>query len=303
MITTRVEKEKPPKFSDNLAEAPTSLFSPQAPNPSRQVVASKIKMVVSLGPGKFYGKSLPRPRFYPDVKFNDYRVDPPLSVTDPLMSWAKEAHWSMGGLSFKRLHLQGKIEGNVDRLRAQLDSLSHSNPQAQSPPPHFQPTLSRGSKRPATDSPRPPPAPIAPKRRRFTATIEENEEDEEENEEEVRVKAKSKAKDSRRSVGGRLVKKLGDDFDRVASENESAEVADNLDLNAIPNHELNSVAPGARKSRRRLVKAAEAVTNKVVDESNRSSDPKGKKSGEGEKSPNSSNRVRTSPRLAKTRSN
>ncbi|MED6185667.1 hypothetical protein PIB30_059303, partial [Stylosanthes scabra] len=266
------------------------------------LVASKIKMVASLGPGKFYGTSLPRPHVYTDVKFNNYRVDPPLSVTDPLVSWANEAHWSMGGLSFKRLHLQGKIEGNVDTLRAQLETFSHSGPQAPNPPPHFKPTLSR-IKRPATDSPRPPPAPIAPKRRRFTARIEENEENEEETEEEVRVKPKSKAKDSRRGVGRRLVKKLGDDFDRVASENESADVADNLDLNAIPNDELNSVAPGERRSRRRLMKAGEAVTNKVVDESNTSPEPKGKRSGEGEKSPNSSNRVRTSPRLAKNRSN
>ncbi|KAL0443974.1 UNVERIFIED_CONTAM: hypothetical protein Slati_2120100 [Sesamum latifolium] len=67
-------------------------------------------MVVALGPGKFYGSSLPRPRFYTDVKLNDERVDPPLPVMDPLMAWAQEAHWSMGGLSFKRHRLQGRIE-------------------------------------------------------------------------------------------------------------------------------------------------------------------------------------------------
>ncbi|KAL4293036.1 hypothetical protein HN51_043522 [Arachis hypogaea] len=260
-------------------------------------------MVVSLGPGKFYGTSLPRPRIYTDVKFNDHRVDPPVSVADPLMSWAREAHWSMGGLSFKRLHLQGKIEGNVDRLRAQLESLSHSGAQSQSPPPHFKPTLSRGSKRPAVDSPPPPPAPIAPKRRRLTALIEEDEENEEGKEEEVRVKAKSKAKDSKRCVGRRLVKKLGDDFDRVASENGGADVADNLDLNAVPNDVLDSVSASTKRSRRRLMKGGEAVTNKVVDESNKSSDPKEKKSGQVEKRSNSSNVVRTSPRLAKSRSN
>ncbi|KAL1299112.1 hypothetical protein AAHE18_18G085500 [Arachis hypogaea] len=238
-------------------------------------------MVVSLGPGKFYGTSLPRPRIYTDVKFNDHRVDPPVSVADPLMSWAREAHWSMGGLSFKRLHLQGKIEGNVDRLRAQLESLSHSGAQSQSPPPHFKPTLSRGSKRPAVDSPPPPPAPIAPKRRRLTALIEEDEENEEGKEEE----------------------KLGDDFDRVASENGGADVADNLDLNAVPNDVLDSVSASTKRSRRRLMKGGEAVTNKVVDESNKSSDPKEKKSGQVEKRSNSSNVVRTSPRLAKSRSN
>lgn len=74
--------------------------------------------MVALGPGKFYGSSLPRPRFYDDVKFGPSRVDPPTSVMDPLLSWASEAHWSMGGLSFKRLRLQGRIEGNIKRLRA-----------------------------------------------------------------------------------------------------------------------------------------------------------------------------------------
>jgi len=75
-------------------------------------------MVVALGPGKFYGSSLPRPRFYTDVKFGPDRVDPPAPVMDPFLSWAGEAHWSMGGLSFKRLRLQGRIEGNIKRLRA-----------------------------------------------------------------------------------------------------------------------------------------------------------------------------------------
>jgi hypothetical protein len=33
------------------------------------------------------------------------RVDPPAPVNDTLLSWAHEAHWSMGGLSAKRLRL------------------------------------------------------------------------------------------------------------------------------------------------------------------------------------------------------
>ncbi|KAG0484285.1 hypothetical protein HPP92_008364 [Vanilla planifolia] len=76
-------------------------------------------MVVALGPGKFYGSSLPRPRFFTDVKFNKERVDPPVDVLDPLLSWAHGAHWSMGGLSFERLRLQGRIEGSIKKLRAQ----------------------------------------------------------------------------------------------------------------------------------------------------------------------------------------
>lgn len=78
-------------------------------------------MVVALGPGKFYGSSLPRPRFYENP--NGERVDPPVSVMDPLMSWAEEAHWSMGGLSFKRLRLQGRIEGNIKKLRSEKEKI------------------------------------------------------------------------------------------------------------------------------------------------------------------------------------
>ncbi|BAH93298.1 Os06g0115700 [Oryza sativa Japonica Group] len=70
-------------------------------------------MVVALGPGRFYGSSLPRPRFFSGGD----RVEPPVAVTDPLMAWAHEAHWSMGGLSSKRLRLQGRIEGSIDKLR------------------------------------------------------------------------------------------------------------------------------------------------------------------------------------------
>ncbi|XP_059282192.1 uncharacterized protein LOC132035998 [Lycium ferocissimum] len=75
-------------------------------------------VVVSLKPVKFYGSSLPRPRFY---KPNSERVDPPVSILDPLMSWAEEAHWSMGGVSFTRHRLQGRIEGNIEKLRAERE--------------------------------------------------------------------------------------------------------------------------------------------------------------------------------------
>ncbi|KAG4971997.1 hypothetical protein JHK82_037665 [Glycine max] len=117
--------------------------------------------MVSVGLGKFYGTSLPRPRIYTDVKFNDRRVDPPTPVNGPLMSWAAEGHWSMGDLSFKRLRLQGKIEGNVERLRSQ-----HEKGQAQSPPPPPRSVL-RGSK--GASSPSLPPAPFVTKRRRVAS--------------------------------------------------------------------------------------------------------------------------------------
>ncbi|XP_047949380.1 uncharacterized protein LOC125195246 [Salvia hispanica] len=74
-------------------------------------------MVAALGLGKFYGGSLPRPRFYSGGE----RIDPPVPVMDPLIAWAEEAHWSMGGVSTTRRRFQGRIEGNVDKLRVQRD--------------------------------------------------------------------------------------------------------------------------------------------------------------------------------------
>ena len=222
-------------------------------------------MVVSLGPGKFYGTSLPRPRIYTDVKFNDHRVDPPIPVTDPLMSWAEEAHWSMGGLSFKRLRLQGKIEGNVNRLRSQREKA-----QAQSPTPaHSVPVPSERA-----SSPSPPPAPVLTKRRRYMdLVVDEEEEEEPEEVEPPRTRVRK----------SRLVKKLGDDFDRVAQESDEPETT--------PLQTLTRT--------RRLVKIAE---KKTVVETAQKSKTNGKKSAtasEAEKSP----RVRTSPRLAKRVSN
>ncbi|XP_028189805.1 uncharacterized protein LOC114376086 [Glycine soja] len=214
-------------------------------------------MVVALGPGKFYGTSLPRPRIYTDVKFNDHRVDPPVPVNDPLMSWAEEAHWSMGGLSFKRLRLQGKIEGNVERLRSQREKI-----QARSPSPPARSDLRR-SKRAA--SPLTPPAPVMTKRRRYMDLIQEEEKEEEQ---EVVV---------RRS---RLVKKLGDDFDRVALENDG----------------YDTVASLKMTRGRKLVKNGEPVKKTVVEVTEKSN-TKAKKSvaSEAEKSPG----ARTSSRLAK----
>ncbi|XP_078436479.1 microtubule-associated protein [Wolffia australiana] len=83
-------------------------------------------MVVALGPGRFYGSALPRPRYYEDVKFNDERVDAPPTVLDPLLDWAREAHWSMGGLSFQRHRLQGRIEGSIKKLRAQAEKAARN---------------------------------------------------------------------------------------------------------------------------------------------------------------------------------
>ncbi|KAI4968945.1 hypothetical protein ZWY2020_046275 [Hordeum vulgare] len=65
-------------------------------------------MVAELGPGRFYGGGLPRPRVFPGGD----RADPPA-----LLSWAREAQWSTGGRGGRRLRLQGRIEGSLGRLR------------------------------------------------------------------------------------------------------------------------------------------------------------------------------------------
>lgn len=153
-------------------------------------------MVVSLGPGKFYGSSLPRPRYYTDAKLNSDRVDPPTPVLEPLLSWANEAHWSMGGLSFKRLRLQGRIEGNVKKLRSNRSKIDRKKKQSDS-----KESPQRTLVKSLDDSPSPPPAPVATKRKRFVALIGDGGEEEE---------------GGVVNLNWRSVRNLGDDFDRVA---------------------------------------------------------------------------------------
>ncbi|KAL8554676.1 hypothetical protein ACS0TY_002749 [Phlomoides rotata] len=122
-------------------------------------------MVLTLGPAKFYGDSLPRPRFYTDVKFSDEMVDPLSSIMGPLLAWAEEAHWSMGGLNAKRHRLQGRIEGNVEKLRKQQEAIFDQSPKPQK---SFKvPTTSRYDKDKnrggVSETPAPPSAPVAMK--------------------------------------------------------------------------------------------------------------------------------------------
>ena len=265
-------------------------------------------MVVSLGPGKFYGTSLPRPRIYADVKFNNERVDPPVPVTDPLMSWANEAHWSMGGLSFKRLRLQGKIEGNVEKLRAEREKLFRKQNRGVA-------TVGRsdltGSKSPASVSPLPVLA--MTKRRRFMAMIENEEEDEDEEVVEIGEEKESLEIGNRR-VRRRLVKKLGDEFDKVASESERSDVSDSG--NKFESESTmkgsgegsDSIAARTRRSRRKEKNDDVDAAVKVVEGVNKSNS-KGRKlkagknsKSQGEESPVSGGGVRTSRRLAKRES-
>ncbi|XP_023743610.1 uncharacterized protein LOC111891784 [Lactuca sativa] len=170
-------------------------------------------MVVALGPGKFYGSGLPRPRIYTDIKYNSYRVDPPVSVTDPLMSWAEEAHWSMGGLNFKRHRLQGRIEGNVEKLRSQIEesikkkeSISPSSSKKKPISKSFEKSAKKKQSADFDRSPSPPPAPLANKRkRRFLGLVDEDEDEGEEN----------------MSARKFPVRKLSDEFDLVANTKKS----------------------------------------------------------------------------------
>lgn len=222
-------------------------------------------MVVSLGPGKFYGSSLPRPRFYTDVKFNSERVDPPVPVNDPFLSWANEAHWSMGGLSFNRLRLQGRIEGNVKRLKAQREKHIKGSPEKDL-------VLVTKGKRDASVSP--PPAPMAVKRRRFL-DLNEDEEVEGENEgDEILVK-----RDVKKALRKGAVRKLGDDFERVAKDSGA--------LSKIERSFSDGIGDDVMK---------------IVDEVNVESETKGEKKKrihKGLKKNKGEVQSRTSPRLAK----
>lgn len=213
------------------------------------------------------------------------------------MSWATEAHWSMGGLSFKRLRLQGKIEGNVHKLRAEREKLNRS-------------PVAVGSgitnKRAASVSP--PPAPVGAKRRRFLSMIEEDEEEEITEAEEVET--------GNRRVRRRLVKKLGDDFDKVALENERSHVSDSGNLgkkgNPLKGSEGRSDSMALRTRSRKLerkggyeddaevlVKAVEEVNNSNLKGKNRAEK---KTKTQLDKSPVSVNGTRISPRLSSRRS-
>ncbi|CAG7898579.1 unnamed protein product [Brassica rapa] len=171
-----------------------------------------VKKSSAIRPVKFYGNSLPRPRFFDNPKFNSHRVDPPLSVLDPLLSWAREAHWSMGGLNFTRLRLQGRIEGNVDKLRAQLEK---------STPMKLESGNSDVKKKRSdydSDYDSPPAAPVAVKRRRY---IDLNADDDEE---EI---------GSGDEGAARIRRKLSDDFDRVAGESKIKASKKSIELGLV----------------------------------------------------------------------
>ncbi|XP_026436597.1 uncharacterized protein LOC113334594 [Papaver somniferum] len=233
-------------------------------------------MVVALGPGKFYGSSLPRPRMMlmnrsaeeEDI-YTKARLDPPLGVMDPLSSWAHEAHWSMGGLSFNRLKLQGRIEGNVKKLRSQQKkkllsikkSLENSDSKKTTPV-RVSDVHHSSSPSSASPSPSPPPAPAATKRRRRLALLLDDDEDvnhiiksSDPVVEEDDVSGINRSS-TRRLFGGeskpKRARKLVDDFDRVASSESESEsspspIQSSSPTRSSPNTKKNqSITKGGR---------------------------------------------------------
>ncbi|XP_062106012.1 uncharacterized protein LOC133817489 [Humulus lupulus] len=259
-------------------------------------------MVVSLGPGKFYGTSLPRPRIYTDVKFNDHRVDPPVSVMDPFLSWANEAHWSMGGLSSKRLRFQGRIEGNVTKLRAEREKIAKKNEKLgiKSPSRGSDPSVTKRKNVIDTvdeddddeGDESPPPAPIATKRRRFMDLIDEDEEINRKDEEIVGSRVRRR----------RLVKKLNDDFDKVAREKASETPSRGLKSGGSESTGLRTRRLILEDSDAAATETVMSIVNEVKKLSSKVKKSKGsatkaKSAGGSEASPVS--RARTSPRLTK----
>ncbi|KAI9086767.1 hypothetical protein K1719_031361 [Acacia pycnantha] len=124
------------------------------------------------------------------------------------MSSANEAHSSIGGRRFSGLTLEGKIENNDNKLRAERESRSPI-PEARS--------CSGGLDNNSAALASPPPAPLATKRRRYMAFMDDDEVE--------GTEAEEIGADNRRAPR-RLVKKLWDDFDRVATDNEITGLSD-----------------------------------------------------------------------------
>ncbi|KAL5981778.1 hypothetical protein ACLOJK_015842 [Asimina triloba] len=160
-------------------------------------------MVVAVKPGRFYGSSLPRPRIYTDVKLNKERVDPPMSVLEPFLSWANDAHWSMGGLSFKRHRLQGRIEGRIQKLRDAMDDHREEPKRkkaktAPSPAAEEEPTCRNT-------------------RQRLAAALDSSSESEEDGEAERETGSDDDALGGGSGVKRKRARKPSDEFDKVAS--------------------------------------------------------------------------------------
>ncbi|CAI0549723.1 unnamed protein product [Linum tenue] len=191
-------------------------------------------MVVALRPANFYGSSLPRPRFFDHSSHPGPRIFDDVSVMDPFLSWAHEAHWSMGGLNTQRFRLQGRIEGNIDRLRKfrekQVKSQTGNTPKKQNDA-GLEAAGKKNQKRAGSTSP--PPAPRVTKKRKFMDLFEDESENPED--EPKRERTRGKKFPARKLVG---------EFERVAKENSVMKIVE----------ELNKEGSEGKKSKKRLRK-------------------------------------------------
>ncbi|XP_028807873.1 uncharacterized protein LOC114762548 [Neltuma alba] len=193
------------------------------------------------------------------------------------MSSANEAHWSIGGPRFSGLTLQDKIDNNGNKLLAERESRSPMT-EARS--------CSGGlEKDNSAVLVSPPPAPLATKRRRYMAFMDDDGEG---------TEAEEIGADNRKARR-KLVKKLWDDFDRVAMENETTDLSDTG--NEVKIGKLTSYDDDAT-----VMKVSEEINNSKY-EAKKAKARKNKKV-QGEKNSGSGNNgVRTSAILAKHDSN
>ncbi|KAK4368942.1 hypothetical protein RND71_012734 [Anisodus tanguticus] len=135
------------------------------------------------------------------------------------MSWAE----SRGGVSFTRHHPQGRIEGNIEKLRAEHEKVEKKFDKEVQLPPRL-------------ESPPMPPAPMVLKRKR--RLIDESED-----------------------VGG-LARKLGDEFDKVVEESESKGSGMKVEAIAGRNEDVAVEVINQVKSKGESMKMVESVVAK-----------------------------------------
>ena len=200
----------------------------------------------------------------------------------------------MGGLSFNRHRLQGRIEGSIKKLRAERERLVRkAKKTAKDSTPRLvvkiDDSVSEGRLSPSSLLPSPPPAPVVVKRRRIVV------DDQEDDDEEEIVPRRKPAR------------KLGDDFDRVASENVKGKGSISNNSAGI---DVDPVNPVARRTRSRGSEERNDATGAMEEvEPARRSSPRGKKlkgntnrssrENKGSLTVGVSSSPRTSPRLSK----
>uniref|UniRef100_A0A1D1YRJ7 Histone-lysine N-methyltransferase, H3 lysine-36 specific n=1 Tax=Anthurium amnicola TaxID=1678845 RepID=A0A1D1YRJ7_9ARAE len=206
-------------------------------------------MVVSLGPGRFYGSGLPRPWFHAGVRFSEERVDPPPPVLDPLLRWARDAHWSMGGVSFQRHRLQGRIQGSIKQLRSEAErsAKQQSRHDAET---RKRKLLAEIDADDGDDGGKPSPRRL---RQRPLTIVDDDEGSSSESDQveetakhQVTLEEEPSSRPRRKSV-----RKLGDEFDRVAARSTQEEVAPGSDVplptRAVMTGDASSPRSRARK--------------------------------------------------------